>query len=754
MIKTLITELERARTIMGLKPKSYGLLNEQGGLYDDIIKAFSRKTISKEAAEQLSIRLSNLLSRTSTTKLGNIFNRMTKVGNMKTTKGGTKYIISETGSQFKFSDIQKIIAGVADGSISGDKLQKMIDQLPERLADGTSFKKSFGDQMKLLEKKVTKDAAEKTKVKTDDAEVKTDTETTTPTNALQGVTDDTLVMQWTKGIKDLLFKKAFTGSNGIKQKALRDWMNNLDNPSLAKLLDELKVLASQQTQVKLPMSVEDLVAQVAQSIERQRVIPPQVMDDIIGILLRSDQQKEIIELLGKYSTAQLRRQVKSGAITDKELKFLLGGERNATDELVTALRERLKNWTVGGTLLKIIPKTKKGWLYTISAVSLGILLDFIVQKYQELTASQKAIAGLTEKFYQKFKGNKQIIFDRGGLSDKEAEAFAKKLYGYLQGYMVIRDINELNNLNDYIGQYNNKDGSGQAATSIDEIPNNKREEFLQKIINDMSYDYVPDVGALKLFTGVDDSSIIAVIKKIPSILAMSQVTYFYNRLGDEKLMDNLSLMNAKVIPGVSTLLNWVFTTRQDVFDVVADKEWLIGSEAADDDLLDVTNALVEFWPQYATKRYNENDELVYSRYKPNALISADNLERITKYKDYSPYGTEETDWNAEDFQTWLDGLSSEEFNKGQCYGIPSNKCEKPYFTTDKSNPDRGKRSGAKVQELKDDFTNIVNELYEAFQDGGLEGVKNKIKGMNKESDTNRNPLPNITEGLINILKNK
>ena len=177
MIKTLITELERARTIMGLKPKSYGLLNEQGGLYDDIIKAFSRKTISKEAAEQLSIRLSNLLSRTSTTKLGNIFNRMTKVGNMKTTKGGTKYIISETGSQFKFSDIQKIIAGVADGSISGDKLQKMIDQLPERLADGTSFKKSFGDQMKLLEKKVTKDAAEKTKVKTDDAEVKTDTET-------------------------------------------------------------------------------------------------------------------------------------------------------------------------------------------------------------------------------------------------------------------------------------------------------------------------------------------------------------------------------------------------------------------------------------------------------------------------------------------------------------------------------------------------------------------------------------------------
>ena len=73
MIKTLITELERARTIMGLKPKSYGLLNEQGGLYDDIIKAFSRKTISKEAAEQLSIRLSNLLSRTSTTKLGNIF---------------------------------------------------------------------------------------------------------------------------------------------------------------------------------------------------------------------------------------------------------------------------------------------------------------------------------------------------------------------------------------------------------------------------------------------------------------------------------------------------------------------------------------------------------------------------------------------------------------------------------------------------------------------------------------------------------
>jgi|21_taG_2_1085346.scaffolds.fasta_scaffold00203_6 hypothetical protein len=761
MINTLITEIDRARQIMGLKPRIDTPLNEQlSREFTEYLSKIFGKNLSKEAAEQLSNRISQLLSRTSSKKIDNIFRRLAKDVNTQTIKG-TQKIVADSGVSFNASILKRILESVTSGKLKGAKLDELIAKLPERLADGSSFRVSLGAELKALEKKVAKETSEKTKVKTDDVNVKTDdvktktdTGPTTPTNALQGITDDTLVMQWTKGIKDLLFKKAFTGSNGVKQKALRDWMNNLDNPSLSKLLDELKILASQQTQVRLPMSVEDLVAQVAQSIARQRVIPPQVMDDIIGILLRSDQQKEIIELLQKHSTGQLRRQVKNGTITDKELKFLLGGERNATDELVTALRQKLKSVTVGGTLLKIIPKTAKGWYYTIGAVSLGLLLDFIVQKFQELTASQKSIAGLTEKFYQKFKGNKQIVFDRGGLSDTEAEAFAKKLYGYLQGWMLFRDLNELNNLNDYIGKYNNKDGSGQAATSIDEIPNNKREEFLQTVIDDMSYDNVPDVGALKLFTGVADNSIIAVIKKVPSVLAMSQVTYFYNRLGDEKLMDNLSLMNAKVLPGVSTLLNWVFTTRQDVFDVVADKEWLIGSEAADDDLLDVTDALVEFWPQYAPKRYNENEELVYSRYKPNALISADNLERITKYKTYSPYGTEDNDWAAEDFQTWLDGLSSEEFNKGQCYGIPSNKCEKPYFTTDENNPDIGKRSGAKVQELKDDFTNIVNELYEAFQDGGIEGVKNKIKGMNKESDTSRNPLPNITEGLINILKNK
>jgi hypothetical protein len=769
MNKTIITELERARTIMGLKPKSHGLLNEQGGLYDDIIKLFSRKTIPKEAAEKLVTRLNKLMTRDATLKIGNVLQTMTNAGNMRITKNGSKFIVSDTGAQYRLTDINNIIVGISNGTINKETLEKIIARLPERFADGSGFRGPFGTLMKELEEKVAKETSEKTKIKTDDTKIKTDdtkiktdggTETTLPT--LKDLKSDTLVGKWTKSVKNVLFSGKFIGFAGVKQKALKKWMNNLTPPNLNSLLKELNEAAGQST-VVLPRSVEDIVYLVGRSIERGTPIPPEISDDIIGILLRSDsfaQKNGIIDLLGRNSSAKLRRQAKKGELSDEDLRILLGGKRNSRLEAENLLRAELTKVTVGGTLIKATPKTLRGWLYVLGASTVGLVIDLIVQEYQKLTANEKAIAGLTEKFYQKFKGNEKIIFDSGGLSNKEAEAFAKKLYAYLQGWMFMRDLNEFNNIQEFIEKYPNKNDPNKTAETIDEIPNNSREKFLNDVVDAMSYDNVPDVGWFKYFTGVPDNQIINVIKQIPTVLAMSQVTYFYNKLGDETLMSNLGLMNAKLIPGLSTLLNLTDGTKQDVFNVVADKEWLVGSQAADDDMIDVADRLTQFWPEYATARYNETGDLVYSRYKPNALISTDNLERISNFTDYSPYGTEDNDWDAEDFQEFLNNLKSEEFNSGQCYGLEQAKCQKPYFTTDKNlEPDGGRLPGAQIQDLKDGFTAMVKDLYDAFINDGIKGVKKQIEKDNEDTKDNtegggRNPTPNITEGLINILNNK
>ena len=753
MNKKIITELERTREIMGLKEGN--LLNEQPAKYlGKILNVFSRKTLSKEAAEKIANRLNKLLTNTAD-ELTSVFDKMSREGNFMLAPDGTKRLVSETGLNFKMSDIEKIMSGVINGKIFGENLEVILKRLPERLKDGSGFRESFGTEMKLLVKKVESESVESAVEK---KVVSVTDDVVTPVTALKDLKSETLIGSWSKSIKGVLFSGKFIGFTGVKQKALKEWMGNLKPPNLNTLLKVLNELAGQSTATNAGRSVDDIVFQVGRAIEKGTPIPPEVSNDIIGILLRSEsfaQKGGIIDLLRKNSTAKLRRQAKDGTLDDKDLTILLGGGKNATEETIGILKSELKNITVGGTLLKTAPKTGKGWLYALGGVTTALVLDYIVQQYQALTATEKAIAGLTEKFYQKFKGNEGIIFDRGGLSNKEAEAFAKKLYAYLQGYMLLRDVNEFNNIQDFIGKYSNKNNPSKTAETIDEIPNNSREKFLNDVVDAMSYDNVPDVGWFKYFTGVPDNQIIGVIKQIPTVLAMSQVTYFYNKLGDETLMSNLGLMNAKLIPGLSTIVNLIDGTKQDVFDEVSGKEWLVGSEAAGDDMLDAADALTEFWPEYATARYNETENLVYSRYEQSALISADNLERISNYTDYSPYGTEETDWDSQDFQEFLNNLKSEEFNSGQCYGLENAKCLKAYFTTDKNKkPEGGRLPGAQLQDLKDGFTNMIKDLYKAFKENGIKGVKDQITADNTKEVTKRNPTPNIEEGLINILNNK
>ena len=138
MNKTIITELKRAREIMGLNVGE--LLNEQPTkLLGKILNTFSRTTLPKEAAEKLAIRLSKLLSKSEGTALTNVFDRMNS--NIVLGPNGGKYLVSATGTNFPFSNIERIISLVASGKFGIVVLENVLSIFPNSFV-GCSFSNS------------------------------------------------------------------------------------------------------------------------------------------------------------------------------------------------------------------------------------------------------------------------------------------------------------------------------------------------------------------------------------------------------------------------------------------------------------------------------------------------------------------------------------------------------------------------------------------------------------------------------------
>ena len=782
MNKKIIYELERAREIMGLKQPTNNLITEQR---DDIVKFLQKlftKAGGKEISQALASRMVKLSGKQGSKAVADVLTVMTRKVNNKFAQDGVTVIglIGKNGEVFDMATIKKIMQKVADGSLKGEPLDNLLVQMPYFLKNGEGFATAFTTQMKLLETQVAKEIAEKAALKAEkeaiekaekeaiekaekEAIEKAEKEAIEKAEReaadLTTLKSTTWLETFTKDLKAFVWKTKSVGTSGTKQKAFKSWIDDPTNgvTNLKSLQKELTELASQHTHT-LPRSVDELVALVGKAIENNKVIPPQVLDDLIGILVRSDQQDDIIKLLWKNSDAATRRAAKSGTLDEKVVKSLLGGSKNTTEEVISLLTQRLKDkFTAGGTLLKIIPKTRKGLIYTALGISGAVLLDQLIQSWITLTASNKSIAGATEQLYKKFQGNKDAIYQLGGLSDSEAEILAEKLHVYLRGYMVMRDFNESNNMTDLINKYALEDDAGKKT--IAGIPNDKREAFREELIEEMAdydeYFTFKSNTFLKWITGVDDWSIEAVIDAAPTVLSMSQIVFFYNKMGKTKFIDDLGLMNKK-IPLIGLVLNLVTTDKADALGWIGEKSWVVGSDSDDDSMDKAAKMLTDFWPEYAEERENERGQTVYSRYKPEALISTDNLSRLAMCNDYKPEGDATNKW-SNDFQEFLNGLTSEDFNKGQCCNKTGGKCPEVYFTTDPDHEDVGKRSGAAIKDIQLEFSNIIKELKVAFEEGGFSGVRDQIDKWNEEKkkeDKRRNPSPNIYEGLINILNTK
>ena len=778
MNKKIIYELERAREIMGLKQPTNNLITEQR---DDIVKFLQKlftKQGGKEISQALADRMIKLVGKEGSQSVANVLTRMTRKANVKFADDGVTIIalVGQKGELYDMATIKKVMSKVADGSISTKQLDDFLALMPYLLKNGDAFAVSFTKQMKLLEAQVQKEIAEKLEKEAiekaekeaiekaereaiEKAEREAIEKAEKEAVDLTTLKSTTWLETFTKDLKAFIWKTKSAGASGTKQKVFKAWIDDPTNgvTNLKSLQKELTELASQSTH-KLPRSVDELVALIGRAIEKDRVIPPEVLDDLIGILSRSDQQDKIIKSIWKNSDAATRRAAKNGTLDEAALKTLLGGEKNATTDLLSMLRNMLKDkFTAGGTLLKIIPKTRKGLIYTALGISGAVLLDQLIQSWNTLTASNKSIAGATEQLYKKFQGNKDAIYQLGGLSDSEAEILAEKLHVYLRGYMVIRDFNESNNMTDLINKYAIEDDAGKKT--IAGIPNEKREAFREELIEEMAdydeYFTFKSNTFLKWITGVDDWSIEAVIDAAPTVLSMSQIVFFYNKMGKTKFVDDLGLMNKK-IPLLGLLINMVTIDKKDALKWIGEKSWVVGSDSDDDSLDKAAKMLTDFWPEYAETRENERGQTVYGRYKPEALISTDNLSRLAMCNDYNPEGDATNKW-SNDFQEFLNGLTSEDFNKGQCCNKTGGKCPEVYFTTDPDDDDVGKRSGAAIKDIQLEFSNIIKELKVAFEEGGFSGVRDQIDKWNEEKkkeDKRRNPSPNIYEGLINILNTK
>ena len=766
MNKKIIYELERAREIMGLKQPTNNLITEQR---DDIVKFFQKlftKKGGKEISQALADRMIKLVGKEGSQAVANVFDRMTRKANVKFAADGETIIalVGRNGELYDMATIKKVMTKVADGSLSGKQLDDFLAWMPYFLKNGDGFATSFSKQMKLLEAKVQKEIAEKLeKEAIEKAEREAIEKAEKEAVDLTTLKSTTWLETFTKDLKAFIWKTKSAGASGTKQKVFKAWIDDPTNgvTNLKSLQKELTELASQSTHT-LPRSVDELVALIGRAIEKDRVIPPEVLDDLIGILSRSDQQDNIIKLIWKNSDAATRRAAKNGTLDDAALRTLLGGEKNATTDLISMLRNMLKDkFTVGGTLLKIIPKTKKGLMYTALGITGAVLIDQLIQSLMTLTASNKSIAGATEQLYKKFQGNKDAIYQLGGLSDSEAEALADKLHVYLRGYMVVRDFDESDDMTELINKYAIEDDAGKKT--IAGIPNKDREAFRKELIGEMarySDTWVFESNTfLKWITGVDDWSIEAVIDAAPTVLAMSQIVFFYNKIGKTKFIDDLGLMNKK-IPLIGLLINLVTTDKGDALDWIGEKSWVVGSDSDDDSLDKAAKMLTDFWPEYAETRENERGQTVYGRYKPEALISTDNLSRLAMCNDYKPEGDATNKW-SNDFQEFLNGLTSEDFNKGQCCNKTGGKCPEVYFTTDPDHEDVGKRSGAAIKDIQLEFSNIIKDLTKAFQEGGFGAVRDQINEWNEEDkkedkkeEKGRNPSPNIYEGLINVLNTK
>jgi hypothetical protein len=846
MNKTLITELERAREIMGLKTQTPNLLMEQSkfiaSMTDDLVKLFSKSTSRKVAAEYAE-KMSKLLSKSSRNTTMSLFSKMTNPKNtIRNEAGRIIGLKGSGGGEYSIKQIRAIIRDVSNGKMTKKDLDFLLAQLPRELADGSGFRSSFAKQMKNIMAGIEKEAIEKAEKeaiekgekeaieksekeaieKGEKESIEDGTEVVikneVPTEQTLKDLIDLNVKQtgkaWYKDIKlrlrNMVFGKNLDGDVLLlKSNALLKWMDKVGVKNMDDLLTKLKdakrqalngVDSSTKRAIE-KMKPEELVEQLSVILKEnaERImkgepiydLPPGLVDEIQSLLLMSNHRKLYLPGL---NTAWVRRRVK-----DIDAQLSKTG-KNALDETTaTALRkekEDLLKSIVGthidavsakslGVFQAKVSQTTMGgmgrWMIrdiwniskTLGFFTLSLIVSSITNAFLNQFGGTKAIAGLTKNFYEKFRGHKWMVHIKGGLTDDNAKKGAKLLKKYVRGWALIRDWAVESNFKDRLeeicgedDQY--KNGPEKIKGTVMGCTQENQLRFWNKTVSEEGdiADWSPwasadDVGAFKLVTGTNDAAIIGFYENyVPTILAASQITYFYEEGQSYKLLDDLDAMSS-VLPIIGVIDNWVFKTKGDVMsELNNNKPWILGEGDAGTDFALVLTEITTKWPEFATTRKTDKGETWYSVYKPGAKISPTRLAKITDANNYVAGSFDEDDvYKAPQvFALWLDNLTVEEFNDGFCEGIEGD-C-RPYVKHQPHQNDRLK--GYDTEAIKSEVTTTIQRLIKSFHQADFwnnwwtaEDTKT-ARGEQVDIDLglveSTKPKP-LMEGLIRILLN-
>ena len=813
MVKNLITELTRTREIMGLEDNNNNLLTEQRKFVDDMVKVFLRKGMTKEAIEALGKRLELLFAK-QTKRIGSLIERMAIPDNFLTKASGAKYLKSVTGAEFKFSNVEKVMRLVSTGKLGGDDLVDMLKLFPKHLADGLPFRASFLKEMQKLESKVLaeleKTAVEKGGVATKEVTKKIETVTVSDLEAIIAQNLKNSGRGWWKDIKlrmkDFVFGKNIDGDVALlKNNALLKFLEKSNVKSmddLSKLLKELKdqaIIGAEKKNVRWleGLNPDQLTKQIAAVLKEnsERIargadileLPPGVVDDIQSLVLLTNQRGSYMNGL---NAAWVRRRIKdlNAAIKKGGEKVDKAALRKERDDLLQSILGTKVDESITKNLGTFTAKINKGTLgglgrwairdvkniaKTLGFFTITWLINEVVAAVQNQLGGTKAIAGLTKNLYQKFRGHKWMIHVKGGLSDDNAKKGALLLKKYVRGWALIRDLSESSNFATRLDFYCKDDeeykngGPKIKGTLMGCTEENKLRFWNATVEEDGDVaDWSPwmsagDVGAFKFITGTDDTAILNFYKNyVPSILASSQITYFYEDGQSYELLDDLDMMSSQ-LPIIGTIENiWWGKTKATVMKVLNNtKPWVIGEGKAGTNFALAVSEITTNWPSFVGTRQTTAGVEYYSAYKTGAKIPPARLAAITDENNYVAGSFDEDDVYVapENFNLWIDALTVEEFGDGFCAGIKGD-CE-PYLL---NKPDENTRlKGYDTAKIKAEVSTVLKRLITEFQNSNFwnnwvtaDDVKT-IRGEQVDVDLaieSVNTKP-VMEGLIRILLN-
>ena len=327
----------------------------------------------------------------------------------------------------------------------------------------------------------------------------------------------------------------------------------------------------------------------------------------------------------------------------------------------------------------------------------------------------KAEAGLKEDFYMKLEGAKTLVLDEGGLDDEQAKTIAQMLNNLLN-YIFDMEHDFPDLYLEFTAYTRTSEAKAEGVNfelgdfkgvNIENLSAHREifkafSDWIDKIVEDGTY-----APAASFVTGVSDQGVQDIYKNmIPTVLAASQVTHFYDH-GIHQSHGALHGDLEKLQPIIHWLPIPIFSRTfgdgiQEIYDILEDMQWMKSVTKGEMSLSEILDVAISEWPTFPETLSGSTGKLWCKwsgHIPPDALATL--MDGTEAGKAAQPAFIV-----GEDQQNWLDELTAQEFNRAFCLAAEGT-CIDPYGWT-KEEMDSGAK---KVQESKAALTEHMKSFF-------------------------------------------